>query len=819
LSLKKQQHVTMMIVRVVVVKVSLLLLLLLLPLLLYHHHHHHHHHHDGKLHEDLAAAASSSSAVFVDAFALLFPSTTSRIMSRTSTPRRRRVTRCSAGHSSSSSSSSSSFSFSSYTKSSSQLQRGQRPAGGHAIILYKSPSDDSNENDDHSWDSDVDYENQDFSSSGRGQDSESPDPSVAWESSLADIPEIKAVDDLKNKLGINIGRMLEPLSEQQANELKAAATEVINDRVAAGLDDIATLRREMQTQMDETSREMQRQSQQQAQAATNSLLNKIDSMTTQFMMSTQSSRLSVKQAAAADRDSARARRGVELGSWGKLGGADVSVVASSSTISSSSSSGSTTFFEDPQEKEAKQQQQQTARRSPPKLLVVADVKQDDYAKLLIDPLTQQLSNVFASTAAAASDGSGSSSGGSIQVSVYAPTATLPLGGDHAAAVLLFLTSFSSASSVKNAMDRLLRKTLSTAGGAAGGVAMPPTQIVAISTVGTERTDTMPYSMQNMLGGGKLDQRRQMEEAVINVVNTRSMSPSLDYTICKLGDKLVREVKNNKGTEETFALKPGDVLDGPCHVDAAVQVLVQAIALQPAARNATLCAVGARSTRRPVVVVANSKDDDDDDEQAYWDDVFVPVMGPEVWRCEGLFNSRADDDIKNDETFLQLAEYIREWATLPSTSEKLTTPVQVVETPKMSTTTALSIGVEKQAAIQFLYLPTATGSSYMSKEEERAREKESPFSKSSSSSSSSNAASNIPRVQARKLGGLEILIEQHCGSRTTGTKEKAMSLRIRARRCNYAPGAVLKEITETSLIARLRKSVDVWKNNHAESSSR
>jgi hypothetical protein len=45
---------------------------------------------------------------------------------------------------------------------------------------------------------------------------------------------------------------------------------------------------------------------------------------------------------------------------------------------------------------------------------------------------------------------------------------------------------------------------------------PPTQLVCVSTLGMERTNKMPYSLQNVLGG-KLDKKRQVEEAIVNTV--------------------------------------------------------------------------------------------------------------------------------------------------------------------------------------------------------------------------------------------------------------------------------------------------------------
>ena len=134
------------------------------------------------------------------------------------------------------------------------------------------------------------------------------------------------------------------------------------------------------------------------------------------------------------------------------------------------------------------------------------------------------------------------------ISVYKPTDTIPLGGDNAIAAIVFCTSLSDGSAMNKIMDRLLRKTL-LPGGAVGA---PPTQLVAVTSLGTERTDQLPYSLQNWMGN-KLEQRRQVEEAIIATVQNRVISPPLDYTICKFGDL--------KDSPTDFVLMPGDVLDG------------------------------------------------------------------------------------------------------------------------------------------------------------------------------------------------------------------------------------------------------------------
>jgi hypothetical protein len=262
-------------------------------------------------------------------------------------------------------------------------------------------------------------------------------------------------------------------------------------------------------------------------------------------------------------------------------------------------------------------------------------------------------------------------------------------------------------------------------------------------------------MQNLLGG-KLEKRRQMEEAVINMVNQRFDPPFCDYTICKLG-----ELKASVSAD--FGLKPGDSLDGDLETETAVQVLQQAIALQLTARNATLSVVGG-SAGMPA-----SQDE--------WDEAFVAMAGPEVWRQE--LTGTTPDQLG------RLIEYLHEWANLPESSGALTTPIRVVTNGP----TAPTAGVAEQSVMQFLFLPTATGSRYVSRDEERTREQE-----------NRSGGASLPKAsKATKEGGLEFLIEV-----THDDK-----VRVRARRCNYAPGVILKEMTEETMLARLKKVMTYW----------
>lgn len=269
-------------------------------------------------------------------------------------------------------------------------------------------------------------------------------------------------------------------------------------------------------------------------------------------------------------------------------------------------------------------------------------------------------------------------------------------------------------------------------------------------------------MQNLLGG-KLEKRRQMEEAVVNVVNQKVDPPSLDYTICKLG-----ELKASVSGE--FDLKPLDSLDGELQTESAVKVLQQAIALQNSARNATFSVVGG-STGLPST-------------QEEWDEAFVSLAGPEIYRTE-LTSTTVDD-------FDRFIEYMHEWSNLPESSKALTTPIRVVTNGPTSPTA----GVIEQSVIQFLYLPTNTGSRYLSKSEERAKEREA-----GGSATKRNTQTTVAAALTAKEGGIEVMIEI--------TKDD--TVRVRARRCNYAPGVIIKEMTESSLLSRLKKTIDYWEN--------
>ena len=42
--------------------------------------------------------------------------------------------------------------------------------------------------------------------------------------------------------------------------------------------------------------------------------------------------------------------------------------------------------------------------------------------------------------------------------------------------------------------------------------------------------------------------------------------------------------------------------------------------------------------------------------------------------------------------------------------------------------------------------------------------------------------------------------------------KSKELRLRARRCNYADDAVIKELSEETILKRLQDAIDIWKSD-------
>ena len=289
---------------------------------------------------------------------------------------------------------------------------------------------------------------------------------------------------------------------------------------------------------------------------------------------------------------------------------------------------------------------------------------------------------------------------------------------------------------------------------------------------------MPYSMANLFGG-KLDKIREIEQAIVTISRTRKGNQTpLDYTIIKFGDVA------DGGEGDDVTIKPGDVLDGSISSDAAANVLLQAMAYQPYARNSTLCATG----------------DEIPIDTATWNDKFLSLSGPELLRIDAGRGAEDTDEGILDSKYEQLRQYIKQWSASYEGDRKgtgLTTPVLVRKSRKPASTFD---GVISRDGVRILFQTTNTGDRYKSASEEKLEEKERNRGGGGGSGAPTKKSSSAPvMTKARKEGGVEVLVEKT----TNG------NIRVRARRCNMDNKTIVKEMSEQVIVKSLKKAVEAW----------
>jgi hypothetical protein len=223
------------------------------------------------------------------------------------------------------------------------------------------------DNKDDAWDSNVDYDAEWPQGSGGkdGSSSAVPDPSTAWDA-LPNMP----VDLDAEKLGIDLN--LEPLTQEQAQQLKQDASQVISDAIDAGIQDIERLRSRMNREIEASKRAMQLASDLEAKQQSEQLLKKIDKLTNSFLSSNEQERKSTQLAAAANRAMEGTGRGLEMGTWGVLNGR--TVVAGETAAASSSLLGSVVNAVQQQDRQ-QQSETQEAVFQQNRILMIADTKQ------------------------------------------------------------------------------------------------------------------------------------------------------------------------------------------------------------------------------------------------------------------------------------------------------------------------------------------------------------------------------------------------------------------------------------------------------------
>mmetsp|Transcript_3683 Transcript_3683/g.8162 ORF Transcript_3683/g.8162 Transcript_3683/m.8162 type:complete len:227 (+) Transcript_3683:281-961(+) len=214
--------------------------------------------------------------------------------------------------------------------------------------------------------------------------------------------------------------------------------------------------------------------------------------------------------------------------------------------------------------------------------------------------------------------------------------------------------------------------------------------------------------------------------------------------------------------------------------------MQAMAYQPYARNSSLCAIG-------------SLPSDADMDIAMWNDKFLCLEGPELLRIEAGRGADDTDAGLLDSKFEQLQQYVKQWSGTYEGDRKgtgLTTPVLVRESRKAPSEFD---GVVDRSGVRILFQSTNAGDRYKTSSEEKKDEKERSSGGGGAKKSPSYSGTKPFMSNARKEGGMEVLVEK-----TTGG-----NIRVRARRCNMDGKTVVKEMSEEVIVRSLKKAVEVW----------
>lgn len=557
---------------------------------------------------------------------------------------------------------------------------------------------------------------------------------------------------LGKKLGINIGAQLPSLSPEEIEDIRVQAQATLDKAVEGRLADIEKLREQMEDDLVESRKRLETASKLNVQFEKQNLMEKIDRLSNEFLDTNADFRESTKQAAAADQLAASSGRGLDWGSWGTVGGMDVVLGASESALLGSVAAARKRATLEGEDDDL------PIAAADNRVLVVFDEKKSKGANKVMERLKTLLQDAFDSN---------------IIVDTYTPSANIPLGGKNAQSAVIFASSLNDRSSLENLLGRVLKRTAPIAGSSPG---TPPSHVLIVSSLGTERTNKMPYSMQNMFGG-KLDKLREIEQGIIAISRSRiagKQSP-LDYTIVKFG-----EISPSDDGDDSVDIRTGDTVDGEIGPNAAANVLLQALAYQPYARNSTMCTTGSLPEGATVA----------------WNDKFLCLSGPELLRVDVGPGVDVDGDSSTllDPKFEQLAQYIQQWSAAYEGDRKgtgLTTPVLVRNSRKP--VSKIVDGVVARSGVRLLFQPTNTGDRYKSASEERLEEKE------RSGGGTVKKSSKPLTTKTSKEGGIEVLVEKTTDGR----------IRVRARRCNMDYKTTVKEMSEQVIVKNLAKAVDAW----------
>ena len=157
-------------------------------------------------------------------------------------------------------------------------------------------------------------------------------PGSAWDAVKSTS---KQQQQLEESVSLGIPDVSDLLDSETAAELKEEAKRILDTKVQEGLDQLAKMRVELTKDIQAQKRAMERKSKARNAQEETKLLNKIDTIAGAFLRESEQLRESTKLAAAAD--AAMEGKGIELGSWGVVGGAAVTTMATTGIGSDSSS--------------------------------------------------------------------------------------------------------------------------------------------------------------------------------------------------------------------------------------------------------------------------------------------------------------------------------------------------------------------------------------------------------------------------------------------------------------------------------------------------
>mmetsp|Transcript_13413 Transcript_13413/g.20386 ORF Transcript_13413/g.20386 Transcript_13413/m.20386 type:complete len:650 (+) Transcript_13413:65-2014(+) len=538
-------------------------------------------------------------------------------------------------------------------------------------------------------------------------------------------------------------------SDEERESLNAEIREEVAKTFEKQVQNVENMKTKLKEDVAKSKEASREDSERRAQEAGERFMAKTDAMIDEFLAKTQGERAATKMAAEAD--ARMVGRGLDVGSWGvdKYGRA----------VLTGSETGSKGLYDTALKANVDGETTSSTGNSlaDPKILIVTGDKPEAPVQELVERLTSMLAD---------SD---------FPISTIPTTAKLArIGGGDASTCLILPGAADDSTSMNRLVDRIRSPTASTVDG-------PPSHVVYIGSLGTDRTNSFPYSMQNMLG--QLDKKLEAEASLKSTVcaepsiSSEIEQEAADFSIIKIG-KLLSDSKKIKADQKkakdaldgsvSLAMAWGDSLDGDISVSDAANVIYQTVLLQPAARNATFS-------------VSTYSSDAADANQEQWDDLFLKLVGPELRRF----------DIPAENDFGELSAFLEEWALVfersPASKTGLTTPVTV----SRSKTLPNAFGVEIR------FKETNTGTAYSTSKEDRKAEK--LRNTGYSNNGGSGAKSEIKVKNPRKEGGVEILVEQY------------PTYRVRARRCNMDGKTVVKEMSESSILKRLEQDLDYYLN--------